>query len=859
MSVKRILFVNSIILISSIVGSMILVIVLSTPLMGMFALGPIVSPGGIFDAAYGSTYSSQTISDPHLTNQVTVIRDIWGIPHIYGDSQEDVAFALGYLHAEDRLFQMEITLRLGLGRMAEIFGNDSLQDDIWFQTVGIEKTAEEAIASSRQDPLMKDFLKIMDIYCAGVNASIDTRIKTKTLPIEFHLLNFEPTPWTLEKIYAYKLLMGLQLTYSTEDLSDTVLLDDVFDGNISQMEELFPVNNSYFQVPVVPTYGNYSSKITNSITTSNNGARTNNAAKILRKTLIKQILDATPDFVRFYQQSWIGSNNWVAGSVKAAGDKPVLSNDMHLGINLPHIWYEAHLVVSAENINSYGYTLTGTPVIVVGTNTHVAWGFTNVANDAVDWYEYIWNGDRSMYWSGKENQWKSPSKRNVTIAVRGQPDHVETILYTEDGVVMGETEGKTMMAMRWVATEAPTYEMLALNGAVKAENWSDFNASFQYWSDPSQNVIFADSSGNIALRPSGKFIKRKYFGEGRYVINGSDPSINKTWEFIPYNELPYALNPPQGYLASANQKSTGPDYPYYISSRQSNGYRGRAINNLLKNAPSGSVDIEWMKDAQAGRGGIFDTRAQAFTPFFISAIESSGQIQAGSLLDDSLQILKQWQASSDQWLMNKTYVAPTIFSQTLTLFRNYVWNDEWAARGVTAPKPGDNVLEFLVKNEPDSIWFDDISTTGTLEDRDEIIVKAFKQAVTDLVGNFSSDVSSWVYGAYHRMYFDHLGGISAFSRGNYPHDGSGATLLNAGGREVRGGPSERMIVDFNDIANSLSVIPGGVSGNPVNPHYADQALELWIKGELHPMWIQYGSVTAFPKEIREVSITFNPV
>ncbi|MHA2204165.1 MAG: penicillin acylase family protein, partial [Candidatus Hodarchaeales archaeon] len=451
--------------------------------------------------------------------------------------------------------------------------------------------------------------------------NIESRIRTKTLPIEFQLLNFKPTPWTPLKTFVYNRLMSLMLTYSTFDLHATILRDDLFNGNLTAMEELFPLNQTYYQIPIIPDYGNYSlpSALTDKITTEVQSGDIKTSSET-----IKKILNRTPDSVKYFQQSWIGSNNWVANGTKTKSGKPILSNDMHLSIDLPHIWYEAHLVATEDDWNIYGYTLTGTPVVIVGYNTHVAWGFTNVGPDGMDWYEYVWN-DEGEYWNG--TMWLSPMKRNVTIPVKGLGNHTETIKYTQEGVIIAEETGKSLIAMRWTATESPTYEIRALYGANKAKNWEEFNESMQWFCDPPQNVVFADSDGTIALRPTGRYVKRN-FTEGllaRFVQNGSDPEVNKDWEYIPFHEVPYSVNPSQCYLASANQKSTGPEYQYYLSSTQAAGYRGRSINRWLSEASDGTIDADFMKDAQCGDMGIFDTCSEAFTPFFIAAIENSGE------------------------------------------------------------------------------------------------------------------------------------------------------------------------------------------------------------------------------------------
>ncbi|MHA2246206.1 MAG: penicillin acylase family protein [Candidatus Hodarchaeales archaeon] len=862
MPLPREVYKQGTVFIISILGILLLIIVFSAPIMGMFALGPIVSPGGIFSASYGSAYSSKTISVEGIEDTVTIKRDNWGIPHIYAKTLEDAFFGLGYCHAMDRLFQMEMTARTGMGRMSEILGNDSLEDDIFYHTLGFEKAAKEALATYKSeretDSDLDKILDVIDAYCEGVNYEIKHRIRTKTLPIEFKLLGFEPTLWTPVKIFVYSKLMSQSLSYSNNDLHATILLDQFFNGNETAMEELFPLNQTHYQVPIIPSYGNYSfpTSLKKAVAEDGKGSSGDIEARSLA---IKKILENTPESVKLSQQPGIGSNNWVADGTKTVTGKPILAGDPHLSISLPMIWYEAHLVASNENLNIFGYTLTGVPTIIIGCNTHVAWSMTNVGNDACDWYEYVWNADKSQYWSGNDNKWKSPIERTVSLSVKGLGNHTETIRYTEDGVIMAEAMGKTMVAMRWTATESTTYELKGLYGANKATNWEEFNESMQWFHDPPQNIVFADSDGNIALRPTGRIVKRNFTQayQGRFMQNGSDPNLDKDWEYIPFDELPYALNPPQGYLSSANQKSTGPDYPYYISSYQSSCYRGRSIDRHLREAEDGSVDVDFMKDAQCGDMGILDISSESFTPFFIDAADQSGEISSGTTAANALAELKEWNNSNEQFLMDKDLVGPTIFYETMSWFRRYVWQDDYDEAGISVKTPQDEILEYFVKNEPDSKWFDNV-TTDANEDRDDIIVKAFIKAVEELEDEFGSNVDDWTYGEYHVRAFNHMAGIPSFGAGSHPHDGSGNTLLAAGGRRPGTGPSERMVVDFNNISNSWSVLPGGASGNPANPHYADQAIELWMEGKYHLMLIEYDKAEEFPKEHTEATVVLKP-
>ncbi|MHA2245316.1 MAG: penicillin acylase family protein [Candidatus Hodarchaeales archaeon] len=844
------------------IGSMIIVtLILLFPIEGFFPLANLVNMGGIYRASSGADHPiKNTIKIDGIDGTVTILRDTWGIPHIYGISEKDLSFGLGICHAQDRLFQMDIIIRTGMGLMSEIMGVSSLSDDIYFRKLGLTEAAEELLdvyeKERNNNPIFDEAMNNSEAYCQGVNTIIEQKIKSNTLPPEFHLLNYQPTEWTPLKALVYNRIMSLMLSYNNRDILATLIYES-FGEEAAQ--EIIPTNSVY-QIPVVPEYGNYSlpsyllpaAKIS-----SENSAMLPTRTKKDHENLIiacKDVLSKTPEMLKVFQQSWIGSNNWVVNGTKTTSGKPILCNDMHLPITLPHIWYEAHMVSSESGLNVYGYTLAGTPLIVIGYNTHVAWGATIVASDSVDWFEYIWNPNNDdQYLNRNTGSWKNIREKTIEIPVRNQPNHTETISYTDDGVIL--TESGKPLAMKWTATVEPTYEYIAFHLANRAKNWAEFNESMQFFKDPAINIVFADIDGTISLRPTGRFIKRSYFGEGLLVQNGSNPSTPIDWEYIPFNKLPLSVDPPQNYLASANQKSTGPDYQYYITSFQAEGYRARAINRVLREARDGSIDVEFMKDLQCEAGGILDTCAESFVPFFDDAISG---VQLSEVESAAQTALENWQSGSNAFLMRKNLVAPTIYAQTMERYREYVWEDDYTNVGLDVRYPQDNTLEYLTRISPNSRWFDDVSTDGINETRDDIIIKAFKQAILDLSFEFSDDTTTWLYGSYHQIEINHLAGVSSLSRGPFPHDGSVYTLLAAGGRTVDSGPSERMIIDLNNQSNCLSVIPTGASGHPASSHYFDQ-FDLWINCEYHPMLIQFDSSVAFPRNYLESTLILQPI
>ncbi|MFW9831210.1 MAG: penicillin acylase family protein [Candidatus Thorarchaeota archaeon] len=807
-------------------------IVLSVPIDIIPPLGGLINPfTGIWtvyqDAEhppYAAVYAPGQLSMP-----VTIVRDSWGVPHIYAENEQDLYFAFGYVQAQDRLWQMDITRRQARGQLAEILGADYVGADIFLRTIGMERAAQLTFdhMQSLTDSVNVTLVQNLSAFSDGVNYYITHA--GPNLPLEFKLLNYYPRLWTPLDSIAIGRILDYGLSWSSQDLSFANTITHL--GNESAWE-LFPLNPP-LQVPVVPEYGeSYIPPPASDLTNPN-------IPESLQKAINNVLtwtnnLNDPQNILTRWQDDFIGSNNWAVNSTKSATGKPLLCNDMHLARDVPAIWYQAHLVSADTGRNIYGFVPPGVPLIIAGHTEYVAWGFTNVGADVIDWYYYQTNPTNSSeYWYNGE--WQPFEEETTVIAVKGNLPITHTIRRTVHGPVLsdvGYSYNDYVLAHRWTGGDI-SYELIALDIMTMARNYTEFIEGQKFWWTISQNIVFADVYGNIAIRPTGHWPIRSS-GYGGLPHNGS--AGEGEWiGYIDFDNLPVSLNPSRGYVVSANQLSAiqGPSaYPYYIHQGYAPGYRARRITELLAN--DDSITVDDMKRIQLD---VKDTAAEAIVPYIIDAFDNApASITSDPILSAAVNELRIWNFS-----MLKEWVAPTIWHAFFDYYEVAVFLDEYpndpTIRG-SMLWPSPVILENLTRFNPTSHWFNDTTTSDT-ETRDDIILQALQASVDRLVQEEGTDVSQWTWDKFHFVVYSHLVG-SALGHHPIPEDGDGVTVnpsnADMWAREngaARGGPSERLIVDFNNPMQALSVIPGGQSGNPLSRHYSDQLFQLFLVGGYH--------------------------
>jgi penicillin amidase len=541
-----------------------------------------------------------------------------------------------------------------------------------------------------------------------------------------------------------------------------------------------------------------------------------------------------------------GSNNWAIDGHKSATGKPLLANDPHLGFSLPAIWYTAHLV--APGLDVIGVTLPGFPYTVIGHNDRIAWGLTNLQSDQVDYFIEKTDAKHRYLYRG---EWRPLERREEDIAVRGDKPHHLVIESTLHGPLV--TTHGVRLALDSPGLE-PSFEVLAFRRINLAQNLADFKASLRDLAVPALNVIYADADGNIAIAPHGHLPIRKR-GLGRWPVDGSSGDYD--WiGYIPDERLPFALNPPEHYLASANGRPAPVGYPFYLGWMWDPSYRSRRIHELL-----GTHDRITLTDMEKFQTDSHDSAAEVFVPVLVAAFDRRpfGDEQVRAAIDE----LRRWDFNG-----RPESVAETIWANWFEAFRQAVWQNHfdaahvepwtggWGFAGSNERQPEIEVLEFLTREVPESPWFDDVRTSER-ETRDDVMRSSFMAAVKKLTAERGANMQDWRWGKTNMLRLHSLTGASALDRGGLALPGDEFTL-NPGdnGSEVTGGASWRMVVDLGKLEDSAGIYPGGQSEDPASSHYDDQ-VKPWAEGLYQPLYFE-PEPGGLPAEQVEFVVVLNP-
>ncbi len=765
-----------------------------------------------------------------LAAEVHVEVDKFGVPHIYAKSWTDSARVLGYLHASERLWQMDMLRRQASGTSAEILGEQGLESDILMRQLGTRRTCAALWADGN---LPAAFRAELEAYAAGVNSRI-AELGEKGLPPMFAALGYQPAPWTPIDSLVFSKYMGWDQAGTDDDLWFGMIVEKL---GVAAVEELWPLERPYEEPTVTSQSSGPTKKASAALRPLPESATAYAAAH--RKLERVRLLGRGASF---------GSNNWAVDGTKTATGKPILCNDPHLGFTLPSIWYTAHVSVGEENVA--GVTFPGSPVCVLGQNDHIAWGVTNMQSDTVDYFvETVDPQDPLRY--RHRGDWKTMQRINEEVPVRGKAAHVLSIDSTVHGPIISR-EGRTI-ALQWTGLK-PTKDSLSFWKLSHAKNLEDFLSAADDLTVPALNLVYADDAGNIAIHPCGEHPLRLR-GQGRIPMDGA--SGDNDWTAtVPRRELPLSLNPGQHFVASANARPMPLGYPHYLGWMWDPSYRMRRINEMLRKA--GPLTVESMKAIQLD---AYDKAAERFVPVLLALLSSSSV--ADPLVERATKDLAAW-----DYVADREAIGPAIWLRWFDHYRGAVWNDEWTSRGIEQPGgswgfTGDNrrepmleVLEYMTREHPNSIWFDDRSTPER-ETRDEIMRSTFATAVASLAKDFGSDPAEWKWGRFNQLRIGALSGQAELARDGGPIVGTSFTV-NPGGNigPVGAGASWRQIVDLAQPEQSVGVYPGGQSENPASPHYADQ-MRLWARGEYLPLDM-VGKRSKLPAAAKTTSLVFKP-
>ncbi|MFV1969893.1 MAG: penicillin acylase family protein [Acidimicrobiia bacterium] len=780
-----------------------------------------------------------TIQIEGLSGSVEVIRDSMGIPHIYADTPEDLMMAEGYVHAQDRFYQMDFWRHISYGTLSEMFGDSSLETDAFLRTMGWGRQAEAQFAS--ETPEMRSLL---ESYAAGVNAYLATQ-SPSDLSFEYSILQltnpgYTPEPWTPAQSLAWGKVMSWDLGGNHEaEIGRALALGVMSPERVRQLYPAYPGNRHPYIV------GSDQSEAT-AIETM--GVSPEALQAPLESAAYA--IDALDRIAGGGSESGIGSNSWAVSGQYTDTGSPLLMNDPHLSSQMPSIWYQVGLHCNSVSddcpFDVAGFSFAGVPGVVIGHNADIAWGFTNVGPDVQDLYIEKINPENPNQYEYK-GEWLDMDVRTETLAVAGGDDVEIDVRSTIHGPIISgvyepledfadaglEKPEQFAIAMRWTALDDVPSIVGPILGINSAANFEEFQEAALLFAVPSQNLLYADTKGNIGYQMPGNIPIRSK-GDGTLPVPGWTGEYEWTG-FIPYEELPYVYNPPSGYIVTANNAVIDDSYPYQITEDWSYGYRARRIVDLVTSnfgiGIGGQATIQF---------DSYDLNAQRILPFLEAAMTTTGN-DLDDVERDALNALLDWDLQN---FAESTGAA--VWNTTWRNLLDLTFNDElpedlW-------PEGGSRwfeVMYSLVDSPEDKFW-DDVRTSE-VETRDDILVAAFHAGVDEARDTMGSNVDSWTWGELHRMVFvnQSLGksGIGIiedrFNRGPFPASGATSVVNAVGwdaveGYDVNWLPSMRMLVDLGDLTNSRAIHTTGQSGHVDDKHY-DDMIPLWLKGETVPM------------------------
>lgn len=727
-----------------------------------------------------------------LKGRVEIFVDRDQIKHIFAENDEDLYFAQGFVIASDRLWQMEFLTRIAAGRLSEIFGPRTLPLDEFFVKTGIPEAAKFSAELMLKDELSALALKA---YAAGVNAYIRT-LDPKRLPFEFRLLGHEPEEWTPYKTALLGKFMSFYLSGMSRDLQLTRsrwLLHRI------EFDDLFPLISPTTET-VIPQKTAWSF----------DGPRLNPPAREF-----KPDLQALPSQEVIQPMPGLGSNNWAISGRRSTTGYPILSNDVHLGLQLPSLWYQIQL--SSPSHNTMGVSLVGVPGIMLGFNQNVAWGTTNGYTDILDWYQLRFRDERRSEYLF-QGEWRPVITREFEIKVRGQAPRKLFLRSTHFGPVIyegneGENGVPRGLAMRWGALEASNElrTFLLLN---RAKTVRDCRRALETFNTPDQNILCADSSGSIGIWHIGKY-PIKWPGQGRMVLDGT--SAEDEWRgWIPRDHVPQIVNPRRGYLLSANQLPVDATYPYYLGSAFMPAYRALRIGELLREKERFSPE-----DMMEMQGDSLSIPAREALPHLLSAVKSAARTD--ELTEAALKELSSW-----NFVYEENSVAATIYDTWFKHFVDRLWSSRFPDRRNYLYPSLERTIA-LITQEPQSKWFDDPRTEKT-EHLSDIAYESLLTALQELKTKHGSKIANWQWARHNPTRIRHLTGLPGLGRTIKARGTAQAIYANTGSQ----GPAWKMVVALGPQVRAWGVFPGGQSGDPTSPHY-DSDLEFWKNNQFREL------------------------
>ncbi|MUV38452.1 Penicillin amidase [Lentibacillus sp. JNUCC-1] len=749
----------------------------------------VVIAGGVI---FGKSYINKSLPQlegeihlPGLQENVSVNTDPNGVPHIQAANDHDLYMAQGYVQAQNRIFQMELSRRQASGTLSEVVGADAIDQDKYFRTLGLRRAAEASY-----DLYSEEAKAVLNAFADGVNAYIKEATEANTLPVEFTLMGIEPTEWTVIDSLTIGKYMAFDLGGHWERQA----------FNYYALQH-FPEDKALELFPRYPEE---------------------------KPTIIG---DGELDIAASFDKAVIphdfnGSNNWAVSGEKTKSGMPLLADDPHLGLATPSIWVQ--MVLETGDMKVDGVIFAGIPGIILGHNNHVAWGVTNVGPDVQQLYIEKQNPDNADEYLF-EDKWEKAEIIDEPIHVKDGDTIDYEVAETRHGPILSEFTKNSgrgeVMSLRWTALD-PTTELEAILEINRATDWNEFETGLEKFLSPAQNFVFAAKDGTIAYKANGNIPIYESADDALLPLPGWE--ADKEWQgFIPFDELPRVVNPEKGFIATANNKIVGDDYPYHISNVWAQPYRYERIAEVLDSGED--LTVQDMQNLQMDATNL---QAREFVPLF------EQELVDVSLTDEAEQALKQ--LKNWDFVDDKDEAAPLIFHHWYSELEDLIYGQQiqqtmmemFSVKGQTT----DELLRTAF-NGGNSIW---IEEAGGIED---ILQRSLEKTVTDLADDYGKDIEDWVWGDYHQVQFKHpLSGVNPIlayffnNKKPLPVDGSSVTPMAAAYKsktgEVNHGASWRFVIDTANLDTGYHIVGPGQFGHFRSEWYDDQ-VEDWVEGHYH--------------------------
>ncbi len=779
---------------ASLLATLVLVIILNTRIDMIPPLGAFLNPVSGFWQSADAPHQPHGfwLNQSQLQDSVYVMFDDRGVPRIFAKNDYDLYFAQGYITAGDRLWQMDIQVRSAAGTLGEVFGAPADSLDQVQRRKGMMYGARNKWEAYQED---EEMLTVLEAYSDGVNAWIDG-LPFRNLPVEYKLLGHRPPVW--EPINA--LLMHMNMSQTLSGSSSALSMSNVRAALGDSFADRFLPGYPKNMVPIVPEGTQWPFE----------PLQPASPAGDFTPSMITQAFYPEPDPA-------IGSNSWAVHGDRTETGRPLLANDMHLDMSLPSIWYEIQL--HGPDTNTYGVSIPGIPIVIVGFNEQIAWGVTNSGANVLDVFEIDFRDDSFKEYR-HDGRWKPTEMVIEEIPVAGSRARIDTVYYTHHGPVhhinKDELKGH---ATRWSA-HLPSRDLRAFYEINRASNYDEFvDAIFQF-DGPGQNFTYADREGNVALWHNGLFPLR-WEGMGDFISDGSDPAYD--WNtFVPREHVPHVVNPERGFVSSANQNPADPDYPYYLGRFFSTYERGARMNERL--SEDRAFSYRDMMDMQLDNLSL---NAREGVPILLSLIREHSDYDALEEQErDLLQKLESW-----NYEMLADDIEPTLFRNWMNHTESELWNRIYNPADLSPMRrPSTERTIRMLQDENEFAYLMQNYAGNVHKSRSDVVMRGWEKALDDLRERLGES-QNWQWRRQLDARIMHLTRVEALSR--RPSETNGATeALNS----VRGGagPSWRMVVSLEDEVKAWGVYPGGQSGNPGNLHY-DDFIDPWARGGYFPL------------------------